>query len=280
MTVATPATTTTTTTTTTVAPTTTTVPGATTTVAPTTTTVPGATTTTVPGATTTTVPGATTTVAPTTTTVAPTTSSSSVVPVYDLALVKLLVSEGPFMAGGEVEFSLLVRNQGDVTANLIEVTDTLPAGMSLADGNAGWVASSDGRSAVFTSTDALAPGETLTVPLVLVLDDASLGAYANVAGISDDDGDDKDSSTGPGTDDPVVDQTDGSGLDVDQVPGDEDDSDIAVFTVPPASIGDRVWSDLDGDGIQDDNEPGVPGITVILEKVVDGVQIEVASTVT
>ncbi len=34
--------------------------------------------------------------------------------------------------------------------------------------------------------------------------------------------------------------------------------------VPAASIGDRVWQDLDGDGIQDAGEPGVSGVTVNL----------------
>jgi hypothetical protein len=32
----------------------------------------------------------------------------------------------------------------------------------------------------------------------------------------------------------------------------------------PASVGDLVWNDLDGDGVQDANEPGVPGIIVTL----------------
>jgi len=31
-----------------------------------------------------------------------------------------------------------------------------------------------------------------------------------------------------------------------------------------ASIGDRVWHDIDADGIQDPNEPGIPGVTVTL----------------
>ena len=53
-----------------------------------------------------------------------------------------------------------------------------------------------------------------------------------------------------------------------------------VPAVVPASIGDKVFSDLDGDGIQDAGEPGIPGIIVILERVVDGVQSEVTSTVT
>ncbi|MCB9390173.1 MAG: carboxypeptidase regulatory-like domain-containing protein [Acidimicrobiia bacterium] len=34
------------------------------------------------------------------------------------------------------------------------------------------------------------------------------------------------------------------------------------------------------DGVQDDGEPGIPGVIVILEKVVDGQQVEVTSTVT
>ncbi|HMQ26992.1 MAG TPA: SdrD B-like domain-containing protein, partial [Acidimicrobiales bacterium] len=33
---------------------------------------------------------------------------------------------------------------------------------------------------------------------------------------------------------------------------------------PPASLGDRVWSDLDHDGVQDPGEPGLDGVTVTL----------------
>ncbi|MCB9042934.1 MAG: DUF11 domain-containing protein [Chitinophagales bacterium] len=42
---------------------------------------------------------------------------------------------------------------------------------------------------------------------------------------------------------------------------DDDPSDVIVIT---SSIGDFVWNDLDGDGLQDPGEPGVPGITVTL----------------
>ncbi|HSM02308.1 MAG TPA: SdrD B-like domain-containing protein [Acidimicrobiia bacterium] len=44
-----------------------------------------------------------------------------------------------------------------------------------------------------------------------------------------------------------------------------------------ASIGDRVWNDLDADGIQDAGEPGVAGVTV---RLFDGAGVEVGSTVT
>ena len=46
--------------------------------------------------------------------------------------------------------------------------------------------------------------------------------------------------------------------------------------VAPASIGDRVWNDADGNGV-DNGEPGVPGVTVILK---DASGVEVARTTT
>ena len=42
------------------------------------------------------------------------------------------------------------------------------------------------------------------------------------------------------------------------------DAGIYQPTQPPGSIGDKVWNDLDQDGQQDPNEPGVPGVTVRL----------------
>ncbi|WP_172802261.1 SdrD B-like domain-containing protein [Agrococcus jejuensis] len=43
-----------------------------------------------------------------------------------------------------------------------------------------------------------------------------------------------------------------------------DVTDVDAGVTPVGSIGDRVWRDLDGDGIQDDGEPGVAGVTVTL----------------
>ncbi len=44
-----------------------------------------------------------------------------------------------------------------------------------------------------------------------------------------------------------------------------------------ASIGDRVWNDLDGDGVQEPGEPGVGGVTV---RLFNGAGVEVGSTAT
>ncbi len=58
--------------------------------------------------------------------------------------------------------------------------------------------------------------------------------------------------------------------DVDSVPGNysttEDDDDIVSVVVAGsnAAIGDRIWLDEDGDGVQDAGEPGIPNVTVEL----------------
>ncbi|MCB9388204.1 MAG: hypothetical protein H6512_01030 [Acidimicrobiia bacterium] len=63
------------------------------------------------------------------------------------------------------------------------------------------------------------------------------------------------------------------------VAGENDMSwDQGVFT--PGSIGDTVFDDADGDGVQDPGESGVPGVIVVLEQIVDGQRVEIAETVT
>ncbi len=42
------------------------------------------------------------------------------------------------------------------------------------------------------------------------------------------------------------------------------DNTVDAGLTPLGTIGDKVWNDSDGDGIQDAGEPGVPGVTVIL----------------
>ena len=57
--------------------------------------------------------------------------------------------------------------------------------------------------------------------------------------------------------------------------GDDRDWDAGLYR--PASIGDLVWEDLDGDGIQGPGEPGLAGVTV---RLLDAGGSEVGSTVT
>ena len=60
------------------------------------------------------------------------------------------------------------------------------------------------------------------------------------------------------------------------LPADETFAD-ADFAILGASIGDRVWSDLDGNGVQDVGEPGLAGVSVTL---LDGEGATVATTTT
>ncbi len=55
----------------------------------------------------------------------------------------------------------------------------------------------------------------------------------------------------------------------------KDDVDAGAFL--PAKLGDFVWDDLNGDGIQNEDEPGIPNITVILKR---SFGFEVANTTT
>lgn len=82
--------------------------------------------------------------------------------------------DGPFMAGEEGEYSILVRNDGaNVTTDTIVVTDTLPAGMSFASfGGSGWGLQDQlngGQVLIFVHDGPIAPGESLPV-LTLTVD--------------------------------------------------------------------------------------------------------------
>ncbi len=46
-------------------------------------------------------------------------------------------------------------------------------------------------------------------------------------------------------------------------------TDVDFGYVLPATLGDRVWVDLDGDGVQDTGEPGLDGVTVTLHRASD-----------
>ncbi|MGH1505186.1 MAG: SdrD B-like domain-containing protein, partial [Acidimicrobiales bacterium] len=58
---------------------------------------------------------------------------------------------------------------------------------------------------------------------------------------------------------------------------DVSDADFGYEPAPPGSIGDRVWSDVDGDGVQDAGEPGLAGVTVEL---LDGTGTVIATATT
>lgn len=151
---------------------------------------------------------------------------------FDLALRKTLSPGQPSIVapGALVSFTITVYNQGAIDAANIEITDAIPAGMALEDGN--WTLA--GNFATRTIPGPLAPGASASVTIALRIVDNSLLSYVNLAEISDaTDGvgtprTDKDSlpDGDPGNDGPPVDdETDNEG-------GDEDDQDPQGVLLP------------------------------------------------
>ena len=216
--------------------------------------------------------------------------------IYDLALSKRSTyagvdSIGPFIPGDVVEFQLDIYNQGNVTAYDVEITDYLNAGYVFDPSlNPGWTL--NGSDLLQTTiAGPFAPGDQalLTVNLIVqVLPTNVFGDWYNEAEISGGnnvDGEqqvdaDSDPDTDPDNDNDLVDGDDddpvfNNGDDNDNVideqiddpnnegDDDEDDNDAAEVLVT-GEIGDEVFKDTDGDGIQDDNEAGVEGVIVNL----------------
>jgi len=148
---------------------------------------------------------------------------------FDLALTKKLSSVGPFAPGDSVTYSLLVTNQGNVAAQNILLTDSIPDGLTLTDPN--WT--DLGLTAVGTVAGPLAPGAALSVDITFTIDADSSGRMVNVAeisGASGPDGDPRDDIDSTfdgdaGNDGPVTDNaTNGEN-------GDEDDHDIEAIDI-------------------------------------------------
>lgn len=163
------------------------------------------------------------------------TTITFVEPAFDLALRKTLAAGQPATVkpGDEVTFTIEVHNQGDTATN-IQVIDHLPAGTVLAD--ADWTDRGDGTASI-TIPGPLPHGTSIGVDITLrVRPNTQAGAFVNTAEISSahdwqgHPGVDVDST--PDTDrlnDPLVDDviTSNPGGN----PSDEDDHDIARFTV-------------------------------------------------
>ena len=226
--------------------------------------------------------------------------------VFDLALIKFIEDKGPYDEGEIAEYIIRVYNQGNVDAVNVEVTDYLNTGYLFdATANAGWTQTGDLVQTVIAGP--IAPGDSVELTLnleVAVPADAMAGSWYNEADISaaDDDDDpnndppvdaDSDPDTDPDNDNPLVDGPDDDIIfdeddDNDNVinenpddpfdlgDDDEDDNDAAEIIVV-GGLGDTVFKDIDGDGIQDADEPGVEGVVAILT---DCEGNELATTVT
>ena len=166
--------------------------------------------------------------------------------VFDLALTKTLNGSTtlPIYPGGTVTFDIEVTNQGSLDASNIEITDYIPAGLILADGN--WTQSGTLATRTIAS---LGQGASTTVSITFTVDaNYQGGDIVNFAEVSDADNalnqpdvdstpdQDNTNDAGGQPNSPADDAVNGDGT---GTPGDgnaatdEDDHDPALITVDP-----------------------------------------------
>ncbi len=170
--------------------------------------------------------------------------------IVDLALVKDIITPGPYNYGDVIEFEITVVNQGNVTAQNIKVNDYIPAGFAWDTSNEPeWMLM--GNVAMDTIPGPIATGESASTTISLILQMADPSEYVNIAEIGyfeNEDGDDitgsdidsdadndpsNDAGGNPDSDSDGVLNGDGTGAPQDTDPDtDEDDSDPAYIAVP------------------------------------------------
>ena len=206
-------------------------------------------------------------------------------PVVDFALRKWIPGKKPYYIPGDtVDFVISIHNQGNVVSSSVGVNDYIPQGFQFLPAiNAGWAF--NGPRLEYTYGTRLYPEDSVQLHLklkVIVAANPSIPDWENYAEIRsvrdtfnvNRDNDDADSK--PNTDnaweravhdeDPWDDVIDGNN----QIENEDSDDHDPEKVVVTAWIGDYVWKDLDGDGVQDNNEPGVPGVHVYLYKCSNG----------
>ncbi len=170
--------------------------------------------------------------------------------IFDLALIKTIVTPPPYTFGQDVQFDITVINQGNETANTITVVDNIPSGYSYRPVNSPAWSHSSGV-ATRTIVNPLLPGTSTTIPIILRIESAASNQYVNIAEISaatnsagmsatDFDGIfDSDPANDPGgmPDTPSDNAQNGNGTGTGSPEaGDEDNMDVARVAIPVISL--------------------------------------------
>ncbi|MDF1698011.1 MAG: SdrD B-like domain-containing protein [Saprospiraceae bacterium] len=185
--------------------------------------------------------------------------------VFDLALSKIVINPITiYEVGNDVMYEIEITNQGNLVANNIDVIDYIPCGMVLSAASSGWTVDLDGYANT-TIAGPLNPGASTSVFITLTIEDCAVetGLRNNIAEIREA----NDPSNMPSGD---FDSTPDNIPDND-VPGEDDIDNVEVPVQFGGRIGDFVFNDYDGDGIQDGGEPGIPNVMVVLYDEFDNV---------
>jgi len=144
----------------------------------------------------------------------------------DLAVTKSDSSD-PVVAGETLTYTLLVTNKGPSNATGVTVTDTLPSGVGYVSATASQGSCTQAGSVVTCELGTLASGTGATVIITVTVGSSTQETITNTAGVT--------------------------GTTADSTPGNNTDSEATTVLNLPW-LGDFVWLDTDGDGVQDAGE--------------------------
>lgn len=166
---------------------------------------------------------------------------------------------GPYWYGSFVNYTITITNDGPDDATGVSVDDILnPAELEFVSVVSADQGTFNSGTNVWSIGD-IDNGESFEIVLRTRL--IGLGAVTNIAQNSASDQYDSDST--PDNDVPA-----------------EDDQDTVSIEVVPTSLGDYVWLDFDGDGVQDGNEPGIEGVEIDLSWIDPGGVAQTYTTIT
>ncbi len=169
-------------------------------------------------------------------------------PEIDLRITKV-DSKDPVEPEEQFQYIIAGVNDGPSGALEVFVVDTLPDEVAfVAATTSQGVCTHDGSAAggvVTCNVGALALDGTVDVTITVQVNPGVVGTFINFVRIEN-------RETTPG----APEETD--------LTNNEDEEPTTVLPPRTGQIGDRVWQDDDGDGVQDPGEPGVPGVTVTL----------------
>ncbi|MBK9994322.1 MAG: DUF11 domain-containing protein [Saprospiraceae bacterium] len=212
--------------------------------------------------------------------------------IVDFALRKWVPNEKLFyLPGDTVHFIISLHNQGNVSSSQVGIKDYLPNGFTFpAAINVGW--SVVGSILEYSNNVRLNPNDSIKIPLKLIVripaSNVSVESWENYAEIrnvrdtfnvnrTNDDADSQPLSDTPmermvHDGNPWDNEITGNGT-TELPKEDEDDHDPERVTVT-AYLGDKVWKDLDGDGVQDAGEMPLRGVYVTIYDCATGAVVQ------
>ncbi len=170
----------------------------------------------------------------------------------DLSVTKAIAPAGPYLVGQTVSYTVTVNNAGPDAATAVTVLDKLPAALVYKSVLSASVGSYDPATGIWT-VGSVASGATQTLTLSVLIN--ASGSITNDTQVNSADQFDVDSTP-----------ANQSGA-----PAEDDEARVTIVTAP-TGLGDTIWYDINGNGVQDPGEPGIGGVTVtIVEAGPDGI---------